>query len=68
MRPSDRYTNNRDVCFGCHVKGVQLGSVYRGGDRDFFRHTTEREFNRRTLEEGRLNGLDPVPVNRRQWI
>jgi hypothetical protein len=68
MRPSASYSETRSCCFACHLKSVQLGSVYRGGDKDFFRDVTEREFNRKTIEEGRAKGHEPVPVNRRQWI
>ena len=66
-RSEDRF-GGRDICFACHVQGVQFGSVYRGGDKSFFRDVTDREFNRRTIEDGRRNGHDPVPVKRKVWV
>lgn len=35
----------------------------KSADADSWRHDTIRDSNRRTVEEARANGLDPVPVH-----
>lgn len=50
------------MCFRCRVSGVAFTNPVKSGQgADVWRHDTLKEFGRRTVEEGRKNGLDPVP-------
>ena len=51
-----------ETCFHCRVQGVKLGIPGKAQDQDLWRHSTLAEQQRTTVEEGRANGLDPVPA------
>jgi len=48
------------ICFGCHVKSVNLGFTY---DRDNFHGPTLRERERDILGNAEANGVVPERVN-----
>lgn len=51
------------LCFGCHVKTVNLGFTY--GKEDFHGPTV-RERQRKTVEDAAINGYNAEPVT--NWM
>lgn len=63
--PNDKFNEESfspETCFRCRISGVSLAIPAKSADVDSWRHDTIRDYGRRIVEEGRANGLDPVPA------
>lgn len=52
------------VCFGCHVKTINLGFTY---GKENFHGATIGERQRQTVEQAKINGYNAEPVGSR-WV
>lgn len=53
-----------EICFGCHVKSVNLGFTY---GKENFHGDTIGERQRKTVEDAKINGYNAEPVGTR-WV
>jgi len=52
------------ICFGCHVKSVNLGFTY---GRDNFHGDTIKEKQAKIVNDAKINGYNAEPVGNR-WV
>ena len=60
---ADELPRRGQICFGCHVRTVNLGFTY--GKEDFHGPTI-RERQRKTVEDAAINGYKAEPVT--NWM
>lgn len=59
--PEDRFNGRDPECFKCRASSI---SVTFAGGKQVFHDQTDKQGQERTIREGKMNGLDPVPVGK----